>query len=79
VKAQIHAGGRGKGGGVKVVKGAERVAPAAPEMLGMMLVTPQTGPEGKKVRSALRRAGPRRSPGALPRRSCSIATRSASW
>jgi succinyl-CoA synthetase beta subunit len=51
VKAQIHAGGRGKGGGVKVVKGgpAEAVS-VAEKMLGMQLVTHQTGPEGQKVR-----------------------------
>jgi succinyl-CoA synthetase beta subunit len=49
VKAQIHAGGRGKAGGVKVVKGADAAAAAAKELLGKVLVTPQTGPEGKKV------------------------------
>jgi len=50
VKAQIHAGGRGKGGGVKVVKTADEAAAAAKEILGMTLVTHQTGPEGKLVR-----------------------------
>ncbi|MFC7048230.1 ADP-forming succinate--CoA ligase subunit beta [Emcibacter nanhaiensis] len=50
VKAQIHAGGRGKGGGVKVVKSIEEVKKVAGEMLGMTLVTHQTGPEGKEVR-----------------------------
>jgi succinyl-CoA synthetase beta subunit len=50
VKAQIHAGGRGKGGGVKVVKSIEEVREAAENMLGMQLVTHQTGPEGQKVR-----------------------------
>src|SRR5690606_11803867 len=50
VKAQIHAGGRGKGGGVKVVKGAAAVRETAAKMLGMQLVTHQTGPEGQKVR-----------------------------
>ena len=51
VKAQIHAGGRGKGGGVKVVKGGATEAGAVAEkMLGMQLVTHQTGPEGQKVR-----------------------------
>src|SRR5215467_9092027 len=51
VKAQIHAGGRGKGGGVKVVKGGAADATAVAEkMLGMQLVTHQTGPEGQKVR-----------------------------
>jgi len=50
VKAQIHAGGRGKGGGVKVVKGASAAREAAEKMLGMQLVTHQTGPQGQKVR-----------------------------
>ena len=50
VKAQIHAGGRGKGGGVKVVKSAAEAREAAEAMLGMQLVTHQTGPEGQKVR-----------------------------
>jgi len=50
VKAQIHAGGRGKGGGVKVVRGAAEAKAAAEKMLGMQLVTKQTGPEGQKVR-----------------------------
>jgi len=49
VKAQIHAGGRGKGGGVKVVKGVAAAREAASKILGMQLVTHQTGPEGKKV------------------------------
>lgn len=49
VKAQIHAGGRGKGGGVKVVKGLDAAREAAKGILGMNLVTHQTGPEGKKV------------------------------
>ncbi|MGB2715401.1 MAG: ADP-forming succinate--CoA ligase subunit beta [Vicinamibacterales bacterium] len=49
VKAQIHAGGRGKGGGVKVVKNAEEARQAAARMLGMTLVTHQTGPVGQKV------------------------------
>jgi succinyl-CoA synthetase beta subunit len=49
VKAQIHAGGRGKGGGVKVVKGREAAERAAKDMLGMQLVTYQTGPEGQAV------------------------------
>ena len=49
VKAQIHAGGRGKGGGVKVVKSLADVKAEASRMLGMTLVTHQTGPEGKKV------------------------------
>jgi succinyl-CoA synthetase beta subunit len=50
VKAQIHAGGRGKGGGVKVVKSIDDVRSEAQRMLGMTLVTPQTGPEGRLVR-----------------------------
>jgi succinyl-CoA synthetase beta subunit len=50
VKAQIHAGGRGKGGGVKVVKSVAEVKQAADHMLGMTLVTHQTGPKGKDVR-----------------------------
>jgi succinyl-CoA synthetase beta subunit len=50
VKAQIHAGGRGKGGGVKVVKSIEEVREAAESILGMQLVTHQTGPQGKMVR-----------------------------
>jgi len=49
VKAQIHAGGRGKGGGVKLAKSAEEAGQLAKQMLGMTLVTHQTGPEGKKV------------------------------
>lgn len=49
VKAQIHAGGRGKGGGVKVVKSVDEVKKTAAEMIGMNLVTHQTGPAGKKV------------------------------
>src|SRR5271170_7800632 len=50
VKAQIHAGGRGKGGGVKVVKSIEDVEKEAKRMLGMTLVTHQTGPHGRLVR-----------------------------
>ncbi|HEX5023481.1 MAG TPA: ADP-forming succinate--CoA ligase subunit beta, partial [Candidatus Binatia bacterium] len=53
VKAQIHAGGRGKGGGVKVVKNAEEAALKAREMLGKNLVTHQTGPAGREVRRVL--------------------------
>ncbi len=49
VKAQIHAGGRGKGGGVKVVKSIDEVRAEAERMLGMTLVTHQTGPQGKEV------------------------------
>jgi succinyl-CoA synthetase beta subunit len=53
VKAQIHAGGRGKGGGIKVVKGLEAVHETAKKMLGMTLVTPQTGPGGRVVKRLL--------------------------
>jgi succinyl-CoA synthetase beta subunit len=52
VKAQIHAGGRGKGGGVKVVKALDEVFPTAEKILGMNLVTHQTGPGGKTVHRA---------------------------
>jgi len=53
VKAQIHAGGRGKGGGVKVAKSLDEVRQRASEILGMQLVTHQTGPAGQKVRRLL--------------------------
>ncbi len=53
VKAQIHAGGRGKGGGVKVAKSLDEVRQYANDILGMQLVTHQTGPEGQKVRHLL--------------------------
>jgi len=53
VKAQIHAGGRGKGGGVKVAKSIEEVRSLAQKMLGMTLVTHQTGPQGRVVRRLL--------------------------
>ncbi len=53
VKAQIHAGGRGKGGGVKLAKTAEEAREIAGKMLGMKLITHQTGPEGKEVRVLL--------------------------
>jgi succinyl-CoA synthetase beta subunit len=53
VKAQIHAGGRGKGGGVKLARSLEEVTKRASDILGMQLVTPQTGAEGKKVRKVL--------------------------
>ena len=53
VKAQIHAGGRGKGGGVKIASNAKDAAEIAGKMLGMQLVTHQTGPEGKKVQRLL--------------------------
>jgi succinyl-CoA synthetase beta subunit len=53
VKAQIHAGGRGKGGGVKVARSIDEVRKFSSEILGMQLVTHQTGPEGQKVRRLL--------------------------
>lgn len=53
IKAQIHAGGRGKGGGVKVAKNLDEVREKAGAILGMQLVTPQTGPKGKKVHKVL--------------------------
>ena len=53
IKAQIHAGGRGKGGGVKIASSLEQVKELATKILGMTLITPQTGPEGKLVRKLL--------------------------
>ncbi|KQM78602.1 succinyl-CoA synthetase subunit beta [Pedobacter sp. Leaf216] len=53
IKAQIHAGGRGKGGGVKLAKNLEEVKQRATDIIGMQLVTPQTGPEGKLVSKIL--------------------------
>ncbi len=53
VKAQVHAGGRGKGGGVKVATSLDKVKEKATDILGMQLVTPQTGPGGKKVNKIL--------------------------
>ena len=53
VKAQVHAGGRGKAGGVKVCKSIDEVREAASAILGMTLVTKQTGPAGKKVHKVL--------------------------
>ena len=53
VKAQIHAGGRGKGGGVKLAKSPQEAKSVAAEILGMQLVTHQTGPEGREVRVLL--------------------------
>ena len=53
VKAQIHAGGRGKGGGVKIARSLDEVEQHASDIIGMQLVTPQTGPQGKKVRKVL--------------------------
>ncbi len=53
VKAQIHAGGRGKGGGVKLAKSLDEVKDIASKIIGMQLITPQTGKEGKKVNKVL--------------------------
>src|SRR5690606_12670372 len=53
VKAQVHAGGRGKGGGVKLAKNLDEVKQKASEIIGMQLVTPQTSAEGKKVHQVL--------------------------
>jgi len=53
VKAQIHAGGRGKGGGVKLARSPEELRQYASQILGMQLKTPQTGPQGQKVRRLL--------------------------
>lgn len=53
VKAQIHAGGRGKGGGVKLANSADEAERVASQILGMQLVTHQTGPEGRRVKSVL--------------------------
>jgi len=53
IKAQIHAGGRGKGGGVKLAKTSAEARKYAHEIIGMTLVTPQTGPQGKKVKRVL--------------------------
>ncbi len=57
VKAQIHAGGRGKGGGVKIAKTLDEVHSLTAKMIGMTLVTHQTGPEGKKVQKVFIEAG----------------------
>ena len=53
IKAQIHAGGRGKGGGVKVAKNSDEAAKIAEQILGMTLITHQTGPEGRVVHRVL--------------------------
>jgi succinyl-CoA synthetase beta subunit len=53
IKAQIHAGGRGKGGGVKTALSPDETYAAAQSILGMQLITHQTGPEGKRVRRVL--------------------------
>ena len=61
VKAQVHAGGRGKGGGVKLAKTRADVKPVADSIIGMKLVTKQTGAEGKLVRKVLVEEGLNRS------------------
>ena len=53
IKAQVHAGGRGKGGGVKLAKNLQQVEEIAEQIIGMQLITPQTPPEGKKVHKVL--------------------------
>ena len=68
VKAQIHAGGRGKGGGVKLAGSPAEAVEKGNAILGMQLVTPQTGPEGQKVQQGPRRGAGLDRPGALPRR-----------
>lgn len=72
VKAQIHAGGRGKAGGVKIAHNLDEVRAYAKEILGKILVTPQTGPEGKEVKRPLSRQSNRclraKSSGILPTR-----------
>jgi succinyl-CoA synthetase beta subunit len=57
VKAQVHAGGRGKGGGIKLVRSADEAEQKAREMIGSILVTPQTGPEGTKINKVLLEQG----------------------
>ena len=68
VKAQIHAGGRGKGGGVKLAGDPEEAHDVAEKILGMTLVTPQTGPAGRIVQKVLVEEAPRHRPRAVPRR-----------
>jgi succinyl-CoA synthetase beta subunit len=53
IKAQVHAGGRGKGGGVKLAKNLEEVKSISNDIIGMNLITPQTSAEGKKVHQVL--------------------------
>jgi hypothetical protein len=72
VKAQIHAGGRGKGGGVKLAKSPAQAVQLAKDMIGMTLITHQTGPEGRVVGRVLIEEGLRMTR-ELPRASCSIA------
>jgi len=57
VKAQVHAGGRGKGGGIKLAKSPAEAKQIACDMIGMTLVSPQTGPQGKLVRKVYVEAG----------------------
>ena len=67
VKAQIHAGGRGKGGGVKLANSPDEAAQVATQILGMQLVTHQTGPEGQKVKTRARRGADADRARAVPR------------
>ena len=53
VKAQVHAGGRGKGGGIKLADTPQQAEEAAASIIGMTLVTPQTGPAGRRVKTVL--------------------------
>jgi succinyl-CoA synthetase beta subunit len=69
VKAQIHAGGRGKGGGVKLAKSVEEAGELASKILGMTLVTHQTGPEGRVVRRLADRRDAAHREGTLSRHS----------
>lgn len=65
VKAQIHAGGRGKAGGVKVCRSPEEAREAAASLLGARLVTPQTGPDGERVNAVWIERGTASAPGVL--------------
>ena len=78
VKAQIHAGGRGKGGGIRLAESPAEARRVAGEILGMQLVTPQTGPEGRKVKQVLvEKAAP--SSGSCTWESPSTAPRAGMW
>ena len=60
IKAQVHAGGRGKGGGVKLAKSLDEVAQISSDIIGMQLVTPQTTAEGKKVHQLIKMDHPKK-------------------
>jgi succinyl-CoA synthetase beta subunit len=80
VKAQVHAGGRGKAGGVKLADDPAAAEAAAGQILGMMLKTPQTPPEGIKVLRVLVEEAPRSRPSCTCRsRSIARARRTSSW